>query len=161
MSLSGCALGAADETETDAPENREARAYNIIAPVASLGWSALFASENSAKTPYVSVTMTQRAKKPDTAPDRWSGKVTRESHALDLEGGVFTFADPRRIARSLKRSAEESLSRKSGAFRSAMSMLNFFINRAGKNLPAERKRVLERAKDELRRAFGRLPRTKI
>lgn len=103
------------------------------------------------------VTMTERAKRDDTAPNRWSNRVTRESDALDLERDVFTFSDPRRIARSLKRSAEESLRRKSTAFRSAMSMLNFFINRAGKNLPAERKRVLERAKDELRRAFGRLP----
>ena len=110
--------------------------------------------------PYVFATMTEREKKADTAPDRWSNKVTRESDALDLEAGVFTFRDPRRIARSLKRSAEESLRRKSDAFRSAMSMLNFFINRAGKNLPAERKRVLERAKEELRRAFGRLPRRK-
>ena len=92
--------------------------------------------------------------------DRWSNRVTRESDALDLEPGVFTFRDPRRIARSLKRSAEESLRRKSGAFRSAMSMLTFFINRAGKNLPGERKRVLQRAKDELRKAFGRMPRSK-
>ena len=92
------------------------------------------------------------------APSRWSNKVTRESDALDLESGVFTFRDPRRIALSLKRSAEASLRRKSNAFRSAMSMLTFFINRAGKNLTDERKRVLERAKNELRKAFGRMPR---
>jgi hypothetical protein len=85
----------------------------------------------------------------------WSNEVTRHSNALDLEPGVFTWDDPRRIARSLKRSAEESLRRKTDPFRSAMSMLNFFVNRAGKNLPSERKRVLERAKDELRKEFGR------
>jgi len=109
--------------------------------------------------PYFIEAMNRRGKR-DEAPDRWSNRVTRESDALDLEAGVFTFADPRRIAGSLKRSAEASLRRKSGAFRSAMSMLNFFINRAGKNLPEERKKALERAKEELRKAFGRLPRTK-
>jgi hypothetical protein len=85
----------------------------------------------------------------------WSGRVTRESNALDLEGGVFSLSDPRRIARSLKRSAEGSMRRKSDPFRSAMSMLNFYINRAGKNLPKSRKRILERAKPELRRIFKR------
>ena len=85
----------------------------------------------------------------------WSAKVTRESDALDLEPGVFTDSDPDRIAASLKRSAEHSERRKGGAFQSAMSMLNFYINRAGRNLPAERKRVLARAKDALRRRFGR------
>jgi Protein of unknown function (DUF3175) len=85
----------------------------------------------------------------------WSGRVTRESYALDLERDVFTLDDPREIALSLKRSAEASTRRKSAPYRSAMSMLTFYINRAGKNLPAERKRVLERAKDELRKAFGR------
>ncbi len=83
----------------------------------------------------------------------WSGRVTRESNALDLEGGVFTFDDPRKIALSLKRSALESSRRKTDPFRSAMSMLNFYINRAGKNLPAKRKRVLNKAKEELRRLF--------
>jgi hypothetical protein len=86
---------------------------------------------------------------------RWSQKVTRESDALDLEGGVFTLDDPRQIARSLKRSAEQSQRRKAEPFRSAMSMLNLYINRAGHGLPAKRRRVLERAKDELRAAFGR------
>lgn len=85
----------------------------------------------------------------------WSGRVTRESHVLALEDGVFTWKDPGRIARSLKRSALESRSRKSEPFRSAMSMLNFYVNRAGKNLSGERRRVLERAKDELRRIFKR------
>lgn len=85
----------------------------------------------------------------------WSGRVTRESDALDLEGGVFKGRDPKRIAASLKRSAERSRRRKSDPYRSALSMLVFYINRAGKNLPASRRRVLERAKTELRRQFGR------
>ncbi|HWG07298.1 MAG TPA: DUF3175 domain-containing protein, partial [Beijerinckiaceae bacterium] len=86
---------------------------------------------------------------------RWSGTVTRESDALDLEPKVFRSDDPHRIALSLKRSAERSKRRKSAPFRSSMSMLTFYINRAGKNLPARRKRILDRAKDELRKAFGR------
>jgi len=86
---------------------------------------------------------------------RWSGSVTRTSNALDLETGVFRFKDPKRIAASLKRSAELSDRRKAEPFRSAMSMLTFYVNRAGKNLPASRRRVLERAKQELRRQFGR------
>jgi hypothetical protein len=85
----------------------------------------------------------------------WSGRVTRESNALDLEHGVFTLSSPRKIALSLRRSALESARRKTDPFRSAMSMLNFYINRAGKNLPAGRKRVLNRAKDELRALFGK------
>jgi hypothetical protein len=85
----------------------------------------------------------------------WSGKVTRESNALDLEAGVFTFKDPRRIASSLKRSALESMRRKGSPFQSAMSMLNFYINRAGRNLSKEQRATLEAAKTELRRAFGR------
>jgi len=86
---------------------------------------------------------------------RWSARVTRESDALDLQGGVFARDDPRAIARSLKRSAEHSDRRKSDPYRSAMSMLTFFINRAGRNLPKKRREVLERAKDELRAAFKR------
>ena len=85
----------------------------------------------------------------------WSGRVTRESDALDLEGGVFSLKDPKRIAASLKRSAERSSRRKAEPYRSALSMLVFYINRAGKNLPASRRRTLERAKGELRRQFGR------
>ena len=85
----------------------------------------------------------------------WSGRVTRESDALDLEGGVFTLKDPKRIAASLKRSAEQSHRRKAEPYRSALSMLVFYINRAGKNLPASRRRTLERAKVELRKQFGR------
>ena len=86
---------------------------------------------------------------------RWSGRVTRESHALSLEPSVFKKASARDIARSLKRSAERSHARKAKPFRSAMSMLNFYINRGGKNLSATRRRTLERAKDELRTLYGR------
>ncbi len=85
----------------------------------------------------------------------WSAGVMQRSDALDLERNVFTWPDPKRIARSLKQSAERSQRRKAGPFQSAMSMLNFYLNRAGRNLPAERKRVLEQAKIELRRLFGR------
>ncbi len=85
----------------------------------------------------------------------WSGRVTRESNALDLESGVFTWNDPKRIAASLKRSAEESSRRKAEPYRSALSMLVFYINRAGKNLSADRRRTLEQAKTELRKQFGR------
>ncbi|HEY8322625.1 MAG TPA: DUF3175 domain-containing protein [Candidatus Baltobacteraceae bacterium] len=86
---------------------------------------------------------------------RWSQDVTEHSNALDLQRGVFDLDDPKAIAQSLKRSAEHSSRRKSSPYRSAMSMLTFYMNRAGKNLPEERKHVLERAKDELRAAFGR------
>lgn len=89
------------------------------------------------------------------SPKRWSGRVTRTSDALDLESGVFRGRDPKRIAASLKRSAERSKRRRSDPFRSAMSMLTFYINRAGKNLPESRRHALERAKGELRRQFGR------
>jgi hypothetical protein len=86
---------------------------------------------------------------------KWSAKVAETSDALDLEQGVFKKGDAKTIARSLKRSAEHSRRRKAGAYQSAMSMLNFYINRAGRTLPARRRRTLERAKDELREAFGR------
>jgi len=86
---------------------------------------------------------------------RWSGKVTRESNALDLEQGVFTWRDPKKIARSLQRSAERSVRRKSLPFRAAMSMLVFYINRAGSHLDTQQRRILEQAKDELRALYGR------
>lgn len=86
---------------------------------------------------------------------RWSARVTRESDALDLQKGVFTSRDPKRIAASLKRSAERSGRRKSDPYRSALSMLTFYINRAGKNLPAAKRKTLQRAKAELRKQFGR------
>ena len=86
---------------------------------------------------------------------RWSAKVTKHSDALDLEHDVFKTKDPRKIALSLKRSAKRSTRRKGTPYQSAMSMLNFYINRAGKNLPQRQKRILENAKDELRDVFGR------
>jgi len=86
---------------------------------------------------------------------RWSAAVTKRSNALDLEPKVFRSTDPRKIALSLKCSAERSKRRKATAYQSAMSMLNFYVNRAGKNLPKKRHHVLERAKDELRDLFGR------
>lgn len=91
----------------------------------------------------------------DKATERWSGRVTRESHALQLEEGVFTWKDPARIARSLQKSAEASTERKAAPFRSAMSMLVFYINRAGSNLDEDQRQVLERAKTELRKLYGR------
>jgi Protein of unknown function (DUF3175) len=88
-------------------------------------------------------------------PRRWSAQVMKTSNALDLEPGVFTRRSPRAIAASLKRSALESRRRKAEPFRSAMSMLNFHINRSGRSLTAERRHILERAKVELRRLFDR------
>jgi len=92
---------------------------------------------------------------PAARTTRWSQRVTETSNALDLEPGVFALEDPRRIARSLKRSAERSERRKADPFRSAMSMLTFYINRAGKSLPVGQRARLEAAKDELRELFGR------
>ena len=86
---------------------------------------------------------------------KWSAKVTRESHALDLKRGVFAQSSPKRIAASLKRSAEASRRRKTDPYRSALSMIVFYINRAGSNLSKEQRSRLERAKDELRALFGR------
>jgi hypothetical protein len=86
---------------------------------------------------------------------KWSGRVTRNSNALDLELGIFKSRDPVKVARSLKRSAERSKRRKGTPYQSAMSMLNFYINRGGKNLPQSKKKLLERAKEKLREQFGR------
>jgi hypothetical protein len=88
-------------------------------------------------------------------PKRWSQQVTRESDALDLKQGVFKLTSAKKIAASLKRSAEHSSRRKAGAYRSALSMLTFYINRAGKTLPETQRERLERAKGELRRQFGK------
>jgi hypothetical protein len=87
---------------------------------------------------------------------RWSHDVTEHSNALSLDRGVFKMSDPKEIAQSLKESAEHSRRRRTTPFRSAMSMLTFYINRAGKDLPAPQKEVLEAAKDELRKAFGKV-----
>jgi hypothetical protein len=90
-----------------------------------------------------------------SSPENWAAKVTRESDALDLEKGVFTWKDPLKIARSLKHSADTSTRRKSSPFRSAMSMLVFYINRAGSKLDSDQKRIPEQAKDELRKLYGK------
>ncbi len=86
---------------------------------------------------------------------KWSSKVTERSDALDLKKGVFAQKDPKKIGASLKRSAERSERRKAKPYQSAMSMLTFYINRGGKDLPASQKRKLRRAKTELRKLFGR------
>lgn len=90
-----------------------------------------------------------------TSPRRWSQRVTETSDALDLESGVFMKKSPRAVAASLKRSADRSRRRKVDPFRSAMSMLSFYINRAGKGLKTDERKVLEQAKQELRKLYGR------
>jgi hypothetical protein len=101
----------------------------------------------------------KRARRTSTAKKssskRWSQRVTRESDALDLKGGVFKLTSAKKIAASLKRSAEQSSRRKTGAYRSALSMLTFYINRAGKTLPKTQRTRLERAKVELKHQFHR------
>ena len=97
----------------------------------------------------------QRGGRRRTDRSRWSASVTGHSNALDLEPDVFKLRNPRQIALSLKRSAENSRRRKGTPFQSAMSMLNFYLNRGGKNIGERQKAVLARAKDELRKAFGR------
>src|SRR5207249_10663997 len=99
--------------------------------------------------------MSKTRKKSSKRGRRWSAKVTKHSDALDLDRDVFKEKDPRKIALSLKRSAQRSTRRKGAPYQSAMPIVNFYINRAGKNLPKTRKRVLEHAKDELRDGFGR------
>lgn len=88
-------------------------------------------------------------------PRKWSAHVTQTSDAMDLRKNVFRLSDPKRIARSVKRSAQQSKRRKGTPYQSAMSMLNFYINRAGKNLTPAKKAKLEKAKDELKALFHR------
>ena len=90
-----------------------------------------------------------------SSPKRWSQRVTQQSDALDLRRGVFKLTSAKKIAASLKRSAEQSSRRKAGAYRSALSMLTFYINRAGRNLPKAQRDRLQRAKTELKHQFGR------
>jgi hypothetical protein len=90
-----------------------------------------------------------------SAPKKWSKKVTQTSNAMDLEKDVFKSKDPEKIAKSVKRSAEKSKRKKAGPFQSAMSMINFYENRAGKNLPATQKKVLDKSKNELRKLYRR------
>jgi hypothetical protein len=100
--------------------------------------------------------MTTAPKRRPSAKSRyWSADVTERSNALDIESGIFASGNPREIALSLKRSAESSRRRKGTPYQSAMSMLNFYINRAGKGLPRKQRAILERAKAELRKVFGR------
>jgi hypothetical protein len=94
-----------------------------------------------------------RKRTPAKKAKKWSRKVTKHSNALDLEQDVFKKKDPKKIAESLKHSAEHSKRKKSSSYQSAMSMLNFYINRAGKNLTKKEKQPLEKAKDELRKLF--------
>jgi hypothetical protein len=95
------------------------------------------------------------AKKKAAPTKKWSSRVTHESNALDLDKKVFTLHDPKKIAQSLKSSAEKSKRRKGTPFQSAMSMLNFYLNRAGKNLSASEKKPLQKAKSELRALYGK------
>jgi hypothetical protein len=99
--------------------------------------------------------MARRKQEEQGTAKRWSQAVTEHSNALDLEQGVFTLKNPKKIAASLKRSAEASTRRKSDPYRSAMSMLTFYINRSGKRLPKADRDRLEKAKGELRKAFGK------
>jgi hypothetical protein len=117
---------------------------------------AMTASSSKTKTARRKTAHRKSAKR---STKKWSARVTERSDAMTLEDSVFKQRSPSAIAQSLKRSAERSHRRKSPPFRAAMSMLNFYINRAGKNLSASRKRTLERAKDKLREAFGREAKT--
>ena len=107
------------------------------------------------KTASKTTTRRKAPAKRKASPKRWSQRVAQQSDALDLKRGVFTLRDPKRIAASLKRSAERSSRRRAGACRSALSMLTFYVNRAGKTLPKTQRERLERAKVELKRQFGR------
>ena len=112
--------------------------------------------KNTVKTTARKESPVRRSSSPKQASSkRWSQRVMRESDALDLKQGVFTLRNPKRIAASLKRSAERSSRRKAGAYRSALSMLSFYINRAGKTLPKAQRDRLQRARTELKRQFHR------
>ena len=113
------------------------------------------AAKKSKRTSPKKKSHARRKAAPKRAGRYWSKRVTETSDALDLNGGVFTLRDPKKIAASLKRSAERSRRRKSDPYRSAMSMLTFYVNRAGRTLPAGQKKTLQQAKDELRKQFGR------
>jgi hypothetical protein len=113
------------------------------------------ASRKAAKRRSSRTSTAKKSSAESGTPKRWSHRVTRESDALDLKRGVFKLTDPKKIAASLKHSAEHSSRRKSGAYRSALSMLTFYINRAGKTLPKTQRDRLERAKAELKHQFGR------
>jgi hypothetical protein len=111
--------------------------------------------KSKARSTSIAKTSARRKTTSQQPTKKWSQAVALHSNAMTLEPDVFTLDDPKEIAASLKRSAERSRRRKSEPYRSAMSMLTFYVNRAGRKLPAARKRILEQAKDELRKAFGR------
>jgi len=112
-------------------------------------------TRNNMKTTARRARPARRKSAAKASPKRWSQRVTRQSDALDLKRGVFKQTDPKKIAASLKRSAERSSRRKASAYRSALSMLTFYINRAGKTLPKTQRDRLQRAKTELKHQFGR------
>lgn len=111
--------------------------------------------KSAARKPVRKTAAPRKSSTGKTSPKRWSQRVTRESDALDLKHGVFKQPSAAKIAASLKQSAEKSSRRKAGAYRSALSMLTFYINRAGKNLPKTQRDRLQRAKTELKHQFGR------
>jgi hypothetical protein len=113
------------------------------------------ASPRAGKSAHRKTSVRRKGGTRKTSPRRWSQRVTRESDAMDLKKGVFKQTSAKKIASSLKRSAEHSSRRKAGAYRSALSMLTFYINRAGKSLPKTQRSRLERAKLELKHQFGR------
>lgn len=129
-------------------------AYNIFTTVCGI---ILFITTAKAVTMATNKKKTSRKKTGSRGKStkRWSARVTETSDALDLKQNVFKSDDPAEIAASLKRSANKSHRRKGTPYQSAMSMLNFYINRAGKNLPEKQKDILEKAKDELKKVFGR------
>jgi hypothetical protein len=129
-------------------ESRHPLQLQIIIARSSNGRTAAFEAVNDGSIPSLAARIMVRKK-------NWSGYVIKHSFALDLEEGVFTWDDPKKIAASLKISAENSLRRKASPFQSAMSMLNFYINRAGKKLPTKQKQILNQAKVELRKLFKR------
>jgi hypothetical protein len=111
------------------------------------------AKKASPKKSSVRKSAPKKAKK--AAPKRWSKKVTETSNAMDLEKDIFKSKEPKKIAKSVKHSAEKSKRKKAGPFQSAMSMINFYENRGGKNLSAAQKKVLDKSKNELRKLYGR------
>ena len=112
------------------------------------------AKKSNAKKAAVKKSASKKTAK-KASPKKWSKKVTETSDAMDLEKDVFKSKDPKKIAESVKRSAEKSKRKKTGPFQSAMSMINFYENRAGDNLAAAQKKVLDKSKNELRKLFGR------
>lgn len=108
-----------------------------------------------AKTSKPVKSSTKKASSKKSSPRKWSKAVTEHSDAMDLEKDVFTLKDPKKIAESVKRSAEKSKRKKAGPFQSAMSMINFYENRGGKNISASQKKILDKSKEELRKLFGR------